>query len=109
MFDQRQTHGYEINQWFTGGYRSRITPSHFVLMCGIALVASDIENSLGHQERKGNVLFNDTLNTFYLRLYGIGLIVKDHSDSERGNPLSHMGYSFRLWRTLKSNRVLLLC
>ena len=23
-------------------------------------------------------------------------MVKDHSDSERGNPLPHMGYSFRL-------------
>ena len=31
----------------------------------------------------GNVLFNDTLNTFYLRLYGIRHMVKDHSDSER--------------------------
>ena len=38
------------------------------------------------QERKGNVLFNDALNTFYLRLYGIRHMVKDHSDSERGNP-----------------------
>ena len=27
------------------------------------------------------------LNTFYLRLYGIGHMVKDHADSERGNPL----------------------
>ena len=35
----------------------------------------------------GNVLFNDAHNTFYLRLYGIGHTVKDHSDSERGNPL----------------------
>ena len=34
-------------------------------------------------KRKGNVLFNDTLNTFYLRLYGVGHMVKDHSDSER--------------------------
>ena len=24
----------------------------------------------GYMERKGNVLFNDALNTFYLRLYG---------------------------------------
>ena len=36
------------------------------------------------KERKGNVLFNDTLNTFYLRLYGIRHMVKDHSDSEKG-------------------------
>ena len=34
---------------------------------------------------KGNVLFNDALNTFYLRLYGVRHMVKDNSDSERGN------------------------
>ena len=37
--------------------------------------------------KEGNVLFNNTLNTFYLRLYGFGHMVKDHSDSEKGNPL----------------------
>ena len=35
-------------------------------------------------KKEGNVLFNNTLNTFYLRLYGIRHMVKDHSDSERG-------------------------
>ena len=35
---------------------------------------------------QGNVLFNDTLDTFYLWLYGVGHMVKDHTDSERGNP-----------------------
>ena len=44
---------------------------------------------LGRKE--GSVLFNDALNTFYLRLYGVRHIVNDHSDSCR-----HMGYSFRL-------------
>ena len=38
------------------------------------------------KERKGNALFNDALNTFYLRLYGVRHMVKDHSDSERGKP-----------------------
>ena len=38
----------------------------------------------GHMVKEGNVLFNDVLNTFYLRLYGVGPMVKDHSDSERG-------------------------
>ena len=33
--------------------------------------------------KEGNVLFNDTLNTFYLRLYGVGHVVNDHSDSEK--------------------------
>ena len=37
-------------------------------------------------ERERNVLFNDALNTFYLRLYGVRHMVKDHSDSEKGNP-----------------------
>ena len=37
--------------------------------------------------KEGNVLFNDTLNTCYLRLYGVRHMVKDHSDSEKGNPL----------------------
>ena len=40
------------------------------------------------------VLFNDALNTFYLRLYGVGHMVKDHSDSERGNPLPPNGLLF---------------
>ena len=30
--------------------------------------------------KEGNGLFNDALNTFYLRLYGVRHIVKDHSD-----------------------------
>ena len=37
--------------------------------------------------KEGNVLFNDALNTFYLWLYGVRHMVKDHSDSEKGNPL----------------------
>ena len=60
-------------------------------------------------KRERDVLFNDALKTFYLRLYGVGEremfyltmysthfylrlygvrhMVKDHSDSEKGNPL----------------------
>ena len=37
--------------------------------------------------KEGNVLFNDALNTFYLQLCGVGHMVKDHSDSEKGKPL----------------------
>ena len=33
------------------------------------------------------VLFNDALDTFYLWLYGVRHMVRDHSDSEKGNPL----------------------
>ena len=36
---------------------------------------------------EGNVLLNDALNAFYLWLYDVRHLVKDHSDSKRGNPL----------------------
>ena len=45
--------------------------------------------------KEGSVLFNDALSTFYLRLYGVGHMVKDHSDREETR-YRHMGYSFRL-------------
>ena len=35
----------------------------------------------------GVLLFNDALDTFYLRLYGVIHMVKDHSDSEIRNLL----------------------
>ena len=41
--------------------------------------------------KEGNVLFKDALNTFYLRLYGVTHMVKDHSDRERENPLPPHG------------------
>ena len=51
-----------------------------------------------YKERERNVLFNDALNTFYLRLYGVRHMVKDHSDSEKGNPLP----PFRLLLSISS-------
>ena len=44
--------------------------------------------------RKENFLFNDVLNTFYLWLYGVIHMVKDHSDFEGGNPLPPHGLLF---------------
>ena len=47
--------------------------------------------------KEGNILFNDVLNTFCLRLYGVGHMVNDHSDSEREETrCRHKGYSLRL-------------
>ena len=46
-----------------------------------------LDNSSAYSLRNGNVLLNNTLNTFYLLLYGVGHMVKDHSDSKRGNLL----------------------
>ena len=42
---------------------------------------------------EGNVLFNDALNTFYLRLYCVRNIAKMVREKTR---LRHMGYSFRV-------------
>ena len=50
-----------------------------------AQVVADCERNAGSKE--GNGLFKDARDTFYLRLYGVRYMVKDHSDSERGNPL----------------------
>ena len=46
------------------------------------------------ERKEGNVLFNDALITFHLRLYGVGHMVKDHSDSETRNPLPPHGLFF---------------
>ena len=35
--------------------------------------------------KERTVLLNDALNMFYLLLYGIRHMAKDHSDSEKGN------------------------
>ena len=59
-----------------------------ILYYGLKPVA-DIGGGGGGRGRthQRNVLFNDVLNTFYLRLYGVRHMVKDHSDSERRNTL----------------------
>ena len=57
---------------------------------------STVSQMIINRARERNVLFNDALNTFYLRLYGVRHMVKDHSDSEKGTCCNHIGYSFRL-------------
>ena len=64
-------------------------------MIGKLLVEKSTIGKLLVKKKEGrSVLFNDALNTFYLRLYGVGHMVKDHSDSERGNPLLPHGLLF---------------
>ena len=71
-----------------------------VKACGMVTFKTGESNGLprGHKstlnwgctqegKEKGNVLFKDALNTLYLRLYGLRHMVKDRSDSDRGNPL----------------------
>ena len=43
--------------------------------------------------KEENASFNDPCNTFFT-LYGIGHMVRYHSDSERGNPLQPHGLLF---------------
>ena len=60
-----------------------VTGKISILCIGIAIEVAPC----GPGRKEGNVLFNDALNTFYLRIYGVRHMVKDHSDSEKGNPL----------------------
>ena len=62
-------------------------------ICTIPQTGLHIPQPLLHQ------LFNDVLNTFYLWLYGVGLIIKDNSDSEKGNLLLHHELLFLLATT----------
>ena len=59
-----------IDKIFTCQFKMKeIDEHHFVLYFSLYL----------RKEEVGNVLFNDALNTFYLRLYGVGHMVMDHS------------------------------
>ena len=51
---------------------------------------------LNVQEKEGNVLVNDTLNTFLIRLYGIRHMVNDNSVREESHFCHYMDYSFQL-------------
>ena len=79
-----------FNQWFN--YRRRhpvlTHPCRWLKLSRVHIGLTKLQ--------EGNVLFNDALNTFYLRLYGVGYMVKDHSDSERETRCRHIVYSFRL-------------
>ena len=64
--------------------------------CVCSLSVSIHIHTLPFIRKEGNVLFNDALNTFYLRLYGVRHMVKDHWDSREETCCRHIGYSFRL-------------
>ena len=57
-----------------------------MLATKIVLWLTDNYASVGNV-RKGNLLFNDTLNSFYLWIFGTTFMVKISADSKRGNPL----------------------
>ena len=53
----------------------------------LTLTADNVTGSVVAGRKKILVLFNIALGAFYLQLYGVGNMVKDDSDSVRGNPL----------------------
>ena len=55
---------------------------------------SDIPSGWIEESKEGNALFNDALNTFYLWLYGVRHMAKDHSDSKRENLVPLHGLLF---------------
>ena len=68
--------------------------TNFIIMAGFSATTTPSPQMEGRKE--GNVLFNNAPNTFYLRLYGVRHMVKNHSDSESETRCRHMCYSFQL-------------
>ena len=69
--------------------------SHFIY----GYMALDMVNDPGYSQKKPlfdwqQGFFYTHSTHFYLRSYGVGYMVKDHSDSERGNLLSPPGLLF---------------
>ena len=68
---------------------------------GVRLMAHPTQHRSLFEERFRSVarrkeIFHLTTHSTHLRLYGVRHMVKDPSDSERGNRCRHIGYSFRL-------------
>ena len=68
---------------------------------------ASVYNSHAHCSKEGRVLFNDAFNTFYLQLYGVRHMVKDHTNSERRNPLPPHGLLFPI--SSKGSFICIIC
>ena len=66
----------------------------YITNTAIIIYDTNIALSIYVTRKEGNVLFNDAVNTFYLWLYGVRYMLKDHTDSKRGNPLLPHGLLF---------------
>ena len=77
---------FDLSQWLYSRYHDiqKIGRGQVIKICMIFFVWN----------WEGNILFNAALNTFYLLLYGVRHMVKDHSNSERGNPVPPHGLLF---------------
>ena len=70
-----------------GDLSPRQTVYQFCYLHALLAVVKLLNLQPSEIEGERNVLFNDALNTFYQWLYGVRHMVKDHFDSEKGNPL----------------------
>ena len=85
------------NGLYSGHGVKKMTQHNMVVIAAYCLVTSmSCCSTVFVIWSEGSVLFNDALNTFYLRLYGVGHMVKDHSDNERGNLLAPHGLIFSM-------------
>ena len=90
----KKYHTFDTKMYLMSSVTFRCFTNHSATQC---LCCSEKWNKFERFGRKeGTLLFNDALNTFYLRLYGIRHMVKDYSDSERGNPLLPHGILFSI-------------
>ena len=77
---------HQISRWGGGG------GGEVEKRCFSSVSVLPIQNSIS--QLVYHMPFLVMLRTFSLRLYGVGHIVKDHSDSERGKPLPPYGLLF---------------
>ena len=77
-----------INYYF--GIEIRETKMHSLKRTDLRSIANQL---IAIGRKQGNILFNDALNTFCLRLYSVGHMVRDHSVRAETRCMS---YSFRL-------------
>ena len=78
-----QNTSYNVNREITNLWNAKLTNNIFYMHHPTDRIATA---GLRTGWKEGNVLFNDTLNTFYLWLYCVRHMVKDHTVSKRGNP-----------------------
>ena len=83
-----------VECWAVTGLSGAVTKLSVARLVGSRFVYWHRFHPRANRRKEGNVLFNDALNTFYLGLYGVGHMVKDHSNSERGNALPPHGLLF---------------
>ena len=78
----------------------RIRTEYYFSQAVLLLILSTVcdvrleEIRTGRQEGNGVFYLTTHSTHFILRLYGVGHMVNDHSDSERGNPLPPLGLLF---------------